>query len=307
MVMQHFAHIERRNYRNHQRQAFRYRHNNNNNRQDYSLHQIGNYCCHIGKISCKAACQIYLMQYYRNCYQHTAGITEFTYLLCQSFQFKLQRTITLIILQLLRQLAVNGIITDFHSLHHSGAFYHNAATEQLMFIKKVNFTVIPLKVSRCNCFFSFLAFAVQRCLVQLQCSIQQNTVCRYFITSLQNNCITDYNIINSNFLRLALTPYLAADTAGLLLQLLKGILIAVFGPGGNKGCQNNCQENTYCFNPIAVTKIHKKCIYQQRYYQYADNRILKVTQQFAPKGFPRRLRQRVITVLAPRLFNLLFA
>ena len=174
-----------------------------------------------------------------------------------------------------------------------------------MFIKKVNFPIIPLKVSRCNSFFSFLAFAVQRCLVQLQRSLQQNPVCRYFIASLQNNCLTDYNIINSNFLRLAVTPYLATDAAGFLLQLLKGILIAVFGPGRNKGCQNNCQENTYCFNPIAVTKIHKKCIYQQRYYQYTDNRILKVTQQFAPKGFPRRLRQRVITVLAPRLFNLL--
>ena len=124
------------------------------------------------------------MQYYRNGYQYTAGITEFTYLLCQSFQFKLQRTVTFFILQLLRQLAVNGIITDLHSLHHSGAFYHNAATEQLMFIQKINFTVIPLELSRCNSFFSFLTFTVQRCLIQLQGSFQQNTVCRYFIAGL---------------------------------------------------------------------------------------------------------------------------
>ena len=176
-----------------------------------------------------------------------------------------------------------------------------------MFIQKINFTVIPLELSRCNSFFSFLAFTVQRCLIQLQRSFQQNTVCRYFITGLQNNCLTDYNIINSNFLRFAVTPHLAADAAGFLLQLLKGILIAVFGPGRNKGCQNNCQENTYCFNPIAMTKIHEKSIHQQRYYQYADNGILKVTQQLAPKCFPRRLRQRIIAVLAPRLFNLLCA
>ena len=299
MVMQHFAHIERRNYRNHQRQTFRYRHNNNNNRQDYSLHQIGNYCCHISKICCKAACQIYLMQYYRNCYQHTAGITEFTYLLCQSLQLQLQRTVTFIILQLLRQLSVNRIITNLHSLHHSGAFYHNAATEQLMFIQKINFTVIPLELSRCNSFFSFLAFAVQCCLIKLQRTIQQNTICRNFITCLQDNGITDYNIINSDFQRLAVTPHLAANAARLLLQLLKGILIAVFGPCGNKGCQNYCQENAYCFNPITMTKIDKKGIYQQRYYQYADNGILKIPQQLAPKCFPRRLRQRVITVLAP--------
>ncbi len=299
MVMQHFAHIERRNYRNHQRQAFRYCHNNNNNRQDYSLHQIGNYCCHISKICCKAACQIYLMQYYRNCYQHTAGITEFTYLLCQSFQLQLQRTVAFIILQLLRQLAVNGIITYLQSLHHSGAFYHNAATKQLMFIQKINFTVIPLELSRCNSFFSFLAFTVQRCLIQLQRSFQQNAVCRYFIAGLQNNCITYYNIINSNFLRFAVTPHLTAYTARLLLQLLKGILIAVFGPGRNKGCQNYCQENAYCFNPITMTKIHEKSIYQQCYYQDADNGILKIPQQLAPKCFPRWLRQRVITVLAP--------
>ena len=307
MVMQHFAHIKRRNYRNHQRQAFRYCHNNNNNRQDYSLHQIGNYCCHVSKVRCKAACQIYLMQHYRNCYQHTAGITEFTYLLCQSLQLQLQRTVTFIILQLLRQPAINGIIAYLHSLHHRSTFYHNAATEQLMFIKKVNFPVIPLKVSRCSSFFSFLAFTVQCCLVQLQRSFQQNAVCRYFITSLQNNCLTYYNIINSNFLRLAVTPHLAADAARFLLQLLKGVLIAVFRPCGNKGCQNDRQKNTYCFNPISMTKINKKGIYQERYYQYADNRILKIPQQFAPKGFPRRLRQRVITVLAPRLFNLLFA
>ena len=299
MVMQHFAHIERRNYRNHQRQAFRYCHNNNNNRQDYSLHQIGNYCCHISKICCKAACQIYLMQYYRNCYQHTAGITEFTYLLCQSLQLQLQRTVAFIILQLLRQLAVNGIITYLYRLHHSSAFYYNAASEQLMFIKKVNFTVIPLEVSRCNSFFSFLAFTVQRCLVQLQRSFQQNTICRNFITCLQDNGITNHNIINSDFLRLPVTPHLAADTAGFLLQLLKGVLIAVFGPCGNKGCQNYCQENAYCFYPITMPKIHEKSIYQQCYYQDADNGILKIPQQLAPKCFPRRLRQRVITVLAP--------
>ena len=168
-----------------------------------------------------------------------------------------------------------------------------------MFIKKINFTVIPLELSRCNSFFSFLAFTVQRCLVQLQRTFQQNAVCRYFIAGLQNNCLTYYNIINSNFLWLAFTPYLAADTARLLLQLLKGILIAVFGPGRNKGCQNNCQKNTYCFNPITMTKIHEKSIYQQCYYQDADNGILKIPQQLAPKCFPRRLRQRVITVLAP--------
>ena len=299
MVMQHFAHIERRNYRNHQRQTFRYCHNDNNNRQNYSLYQIGNYCCHISKICCKATCQIYFMQYYRNCYQHTAGITEITYLLCQSFQLQLQRTVTFIILQLLRQLAVNGIITYLHSLHHRSTFYHNAATEQLVFIQKVNFTVIPLELSRCNSFFSFLAFTVQRCLIQLQRSFQQNAVRRYFIACLQNNCLTDYNIINSNFLRLAVTPYLAADTASFLLQLLKSILIAVFGPGRNKGCQNYCQKNTCCFNPITMAKIHENSIYQQCYYQDADNGILKIPQQLTPKCFPRRLRQRIITVLAP--------
>ena len=184
MVMQHFAHIERRNYRNHQRQAFRYCHNDNNNRQDYSLYQIGNYCCHISKICCKAACQIDFMQHYRYCYQHTAGIAEFTYLLCQSLQLQFQRAVTLVILQLLRKLAVNGIITNLHSLHHSSTFYYNAAAEQLMFIQKINFTVIPLELSRCNSFFSFLAFTVQRCLIQLQRSFQQNTVCRYFIAGL---------------------------------------------------------------------------------------------------------------------------
>ena len=299
MVMQHFTHIERRNYSNHQWQPFWYCHYNDDYRQNYCLHQISNYCCHISKICCKAACQIYFVQHYRYCYQHTAGIAEFTYLLCQSFQLQLQRTVTFIILQLLRQLAVNGIITYLHSLHHSGAFYYNASTKQLMFIQKINFTVIPLELSRCNSFFSFLAFTVQRCLIQLQRSFQQNAVRRYFIACLQNNCLTDYNIINSNFLRFAVTPYLAADTASFLLQLLKSILIAVFGPGRNKGCQNNCQKNTYCFNPIAVAKIHEKSIYQQCYYQDANNGILKIPQQLAPKGFPRRLRQRVITVLAP--------
>ena len=184
MVMQHFAHIERRNYCNHQRQAFWYCHNDNNNRQNYCLHQISNYCCHISKIRCKAACKIDFMQHYCYRYQHTAGIAEFTYLLCQSLQLQLQRTVAFIILQLLRQLAVNGIITYLHRLHHSGAFYHNTATKELMFIQKINFTVIPLELSRCNSFFSFLAFTVQRCLIQLQRSFQQHAVCRYFIASL---------------------------------------------------------------------------------------------------------------------------
>ena len=111
---------------------------------------------------------------------------------------------------------------------------------------------------------SFFAFSVEGSLVKLHITAEQNTIRRNFIACFQNNCVAYYDIVNVNFHRLAVTPHLTANTAGFLLQFLKGIFVTVLRIGGDQCSQKNCQENTAGFYPVTVPHknkdyVDKKC------------------------------------------------
>ena len=87
VIAQHFFHIQRRNDRDHQRQPFRHRHNDNDDTQNNSLHQIRQQKRRISKISAEIAVQIGFMQHDCQSDQHTAGITKLADMMRQSLKF----------------------------------------------------------------------------------------------------------------------------------------------------------------------------------------------------------------------------
>ena len=110
---------------------------------------------------------------------------------------------------------------------------------------------------------SFFAFAVKGSLVKLHITTEQNTIRRNFIASFQNNCVAHNDIVNVNFYRLAVTPHLTANTAGFLLQFLKGVFVAVLRIGGDQCRQKNCQENSAGFNPVTVPHENEDYVYKK--------------------------------------------
>ena len=156
------------------------------------------------------------MQHHSYGNQHTSGIAKAADLLCQALQLKLQRTFALVILQLLRQLSIDRVSANFCDLQHACALHNDAAAVHSFLCKKVYF-LAPGKACCRWQLLCLLAFTVERRLVKLQLALQQHAVRRHSVASLQNHRITDNNIVNRDFHRLAITPYLAADTAGLLL------------------------------------------------------------------------------------------
>ena len=97
--------------------------------------------------------------------------------------------------------------------------------------------------------------------------------------------------------RLAVTPNLAADTAGFFLQFLESVFIAVLRISRNKSRHNDGQKNTHRFDPVAVPHINKNYVDQQRQDQDPDDRVFKILPQLIPKGFARGLSQGIIALL----------
>ena len=133
-------------------------------------------------------------------------------------------------------------------------------------------------------------------LVKLHVAVQQNTVHRHFITGLQDHRIAYDDIIDMQLYGLSVTPNLAANAAGLLLQFLEGVFIAVLRISRNKGRQNNRQKNAHGLDPVAVAHVHKNDVDQQRQDQDTDDRVFKILPQLIPKGFARWLRQGIIAM-----------
>ena len=199
VVIEHLACILHQYQRNHQRQTFRNGTDDDHDCQRNGFHNVfydrldthckicGNTACLHDKVS-----QIQYSDHDRT------DVTKGGNLFCEFGKLDFQRRIRLIFLHLFRHLTHHGLQANFAYVQNTFTVKYNGSAEQGMCIHKgITCDIIcQLKILCCRRFFTFFRLSVQSGVVHTQCTVDQHTVCRDLVSGLQQDLISDYNIID---------------------------------------------------------------------------------------------------------------
>ena len=233
VVLEHLAHVLRRDDGDHQRQTLGYGDDDDDDgehdrvdevmRDDEPVRTVRYDTRHIEVVVDDEA-----LKHEGDGDCHAADVAEVADLMREVRELHLQGRIAILIrLQFARDLAVERLVAERRRAHHSVAAADDGAAEHLVRVQKVR-AFLRFRIALCRRRLRrFLRFAVQYRLIDLDRAVTNHAVRGDLVARLQEHEIAHDDLVDRNLRQRAVAVHLTLNERRFLLQLLEGILVLI--------------------------------------------------------------------------------
>ncbi len=311
VVLEHFAHVLRGNYRDHQRKSLGDGHNDDDYCKHYGLDNRFKQGCPLKyalseqKSLNSALAHEQCLCKHCDCNSDTADVAELAYAVSQLAKLELERSFAVVLdLELARDLAVNGFVADHRHFHNGVAGTYDASAENLVLVVEVKALVGVGPALGGGDLLCLAALAVQHGLIHLDVAVDDDTVRRDLVAGLEQDRVADNDVVDGNLRDLAVAVYLAHDPGSFLLELLECVLVSVLRECGNQRSQRDGNENTYRLVPLGgallddaySAQYRQNHVDQQRHDEYLYHRVAEIPLELIKEALGSLLRHAVVAV-----------
>ena len=161
------------------------------------------------------------MRQIKQCDHDRANVSEGRDLLCEFCKLYFERRIRLVLLHLLRHLAHHGLQTDFPDIEDTLPVKDHCPAEQGILVhKRVARDVVRQLYTRvCRRLLALLRLSVQRRVIHLERTVDQDTVRRNLVARLKQDLVADHDIIHLDHCHDSVPVYLTLVLLSAVLEL----------------------------------------------------------------------------------------
>ena len=201
VMVEHAARILHENERDHERQTFRDRTDDDNDRKRYRIDDLGKDCLEAHSEECGHAAGLQDIERNVQYGNHgRADIAEYRDLMGKFRKLDLQRGIRLVFLHFLGHFSHHGLEAYLADVKSALTVDNDCPSEQRMFVDKgISRDIVPeiKALIRCS-LLTFLRLTVQCGVIDPDRSVDQDTVRRDLVACLQQDLVAADNVVHLN-------------------------------------------------------------------------------------------------------------
>ena len=310
VVLEHLAHVLRRDDGDHQRQTLGHGDDDDDDgehdgvdevmRDDEPVRTVRHDTRHIEAVVDDEA-----LKHEGDGDRHAADVAEVADLMREVRELHLQGRIAILIrLQFARDLAVERLVAERRRAHHSVAAADDGAAEHLVRMEEVRaflrFLIALCRRRLCR----FLRLAVQYRLIDLNRAVANDAVRRDLVARLQQHEIAHDDLVDGNLRQRAVAVHLTLDERRFLLQLLERILVLILRIRRDRRREDHGERDAHGLVPCDLPKDRENDVDGERHAENLDDRIVKAPLELLPEALALLLRDAVRTVPLARRAHL---